>query len=1138
MTHKPAFWIAYAALALVCAAVAIRLFPLAIPVVNLDIKLSRAEAVEKAKAIATERRLAKPDARTAVRFAHDDSTQNYVELEGGGKPAFAALVAGDVYSPYWWDVRLFRPGDITETLIRLTPAGAPWGFVQKIPEAQVPEAPGALALEPAAARALAEERARVDWQVDFSAYRLLEQTQQKRTSGRIDHAFTYERTSGNLGDSRFRMRLTVAGDALIEVSRYVHVPESFERRFEELRSANNALAGAASLVAGVLYGLGGCVFGVLWLLRRHWLLWRPALAAGLVVGALLALASLASAPSAWFDYDTAQATSTFWIRLVGRAIMIAGVGGLGYALVFMAAEGLTRRAFPSHPQLWRLWSRDAAPTREVLGRTLGGVLFVPIGLALVAAFYYATNRWLGWWQPSESLTDPNVLGSAVPALTPIAISLQAGFMEESLFRAVPLALAALIGARFGRRTLAIAIAVVIQALVFGGAHANYPGFPYYSRLVELFVPATIWALIFLRFGLLPTVLLHALFDLTLFSIPLFLVDAPAGYVQQALIVVAALVPIAIVLARRVRTNAWRELPPALRNGGWHFAAQPAPEAASAHGPHADVAPWAVRFQRALPALGIAGIALWIAATPFRADVPGIGIGRAEAEAAADAALAQRGISLAAPWQRYAATKVAPDDGAQWLMHRFVFSEAGRDVYRTVVGSALAPPLWEIRYARFEGDVAERAEEWRVTITGDGALRQVRHALPEQRPGARLSRDEAHALAERALMTAFGRDVASVVDVGADERTLPARTDWAFTFGDPKAAVGPGGEARFVVTIAGDEVVGAGRYVHVPETWLRAERERDGRLTLLRFAIGGTVLAAAIAALIYAVVAWARARSDRRALVALVVIALVLSLAAAANAWPQAAIGLSTTEPLATQVSLAVLRRIAGALGGALLIGLIGGVAVHAASQRTAQPIAGRLPAWAAGVAAALLASGVGAALARIAPQTVPLWPDLGLVSLASPAVGALISGARTLLTIAVGLFLLVILERITDHWHRRRWLVALVLIAVLVATGLAAADPIATIARGIAGGLVLVAIVLGLLRYDGAAVPAFIATGGTLSFIEEAVRGGWPAAPLHALIAALAAAAVAWLATRYIVAARTVATTAATARRPGSPSTA
>ena len=58
-------------------------------------------------------------------------------------------------------------------------------------------------------------------------------------------------------DARFRVRLGVAGNRLTEVTHFGFIPQSFERRFEELRSSNNTIAGAASLAAGVLYGLGG-----------------------------------------------------------------------------------------------------------------------------------------------------------------------------------------------------------------------------------------------------------------------------------------------------------------------------------------------------------------------------------------------------------------------------------------------------------------------------------------------------------------------------------------------------------------------------------------------------------------------------------------------------------------------------------------------------------------------------------------------------------------------------------------------------------------------------------------------------------------------------------------------------------------
>ncbi len=1130
LTRRNAFWIAYAAAAAIALALAWRLFPLAIPLVELDVRLSRAEAIAKAEAIAARLSLAPADARAAVRFAHDETTQNYVELEGGGKRAFAALVAGDVYSPYRWEVRLFAPGETAEAVVRLRPDGEPIGFTRNVPETFVPADPAALALDRTAAQAQAERRAREDWGVDFGAYRLLEATEQTRTTGRVDHAFVYERTAGHLGDARFRLRVSVAGNVLTEVAPFVFVPESFERRFRELRSANNAIAGTADIAAVLLYGIGGCVLGVLWLARGRRLLWRPAVAAGFAVGALLGAASLADAPTAWFGYDTAQSVATFWLREAGQAAAITFAGGLLLSLVFMAAEGLSRRAYPAHPQLWRLWSRDAAPTRAVLGRTLGGYLFVPLALAFVAAFYYATNRWLGWWQPSEALTDPDILGSAVPALSPIAMSLQAGFMEECLFRAVPLSLAALVGQRFGHRTAAIVIAVIVQALVFAGAHANYPGFPAYSRLVELFVPAIVWALIFLRFGLLPTVLLHALFDLVLMSVPLFLIDAPGAMASRALAIAAGLVPLGVVLGRRVARGAWTELPDALRNGAW----QPSsPERAPPLAVHAavELPPWAARFQRALPLLGAAGVAVWVAATPFRADVPPLPLTRAQAETIADAALAARGVVLGPEWRRLSGVRLAPDNPVQWEGHVFAWREAGRDAYERLIGKTLPPPMWEVRYARFEGDVAARAEEWRITVDGRGAVRQIRHVLPEAAAGARLSREAALALAHRALREHFGLDPSALTEVGAEERQRQARADWTFTFAEPGVGVGADGEARVVVAIAGDEVAAYGRYIHVPETWERAERERAGRTLALRMVLAGVLGVAALVALVMAVIDWIHGRRDRRALVGITALVLALGAATTANAWPQAALELKTTEPLLVQVAQAVALSSVGVVVGALVLGLVAGVGVFAAVRAPPRALATRLPPWAAGVAAAGFVAGVGALAAAFIPRAAPLWPALGVEALALPWLGAGLAGARVLYGIVLALFLLHWTSRLTAGWQRRGWLVAVIAIALFATLGLSGArDAAVAGAAGALTGAAMIAAVYGLLRFDALTVPAFVATGAALDLVATVARKGYAAAFVDAAVAIAVVALCAWGATRFLAQRRAAA--AAPARPP------
>ncbi|MFO1399122.1 MAG: CPBP family intramembrane glutamic endopeptidase [Burkholderiales bacterium] len=1117
--RRPAFWLAYVALALACLALAWRLMPAAIPIVELDITMTRAQALAKGEALVAERKLAPAGSRSALVFNHDVVAQNYVELEGGGKAAFAALVAGNAYSPYWWDVRLFKPGAIEEALIRFRPDGALDGFTRVVAETYVRD-PATKALAPEAALALAREQATRDWNVDLTPFRLLDQAQHAQTTGRADHRFVFERDEPRLGEARVRLQLVVTGDELTQVQYFLHVPESFTRRFQEMRSANNTIAKLASLSAGVLYGIVGCILGALWLLRQHYLVWKAPLIAGLVVGAFLGAAVLANAQIAWFTWSSTQDESTFWVRQIGMAALAFVGGGLLLGEVFMASEGLVRRAFPTHPQLWRVWSRDAAGTAEIAGRTAGGYLFLPLELALIATFYYVTNRWLGWWQPSEQLTDPDILASALPALTPIGIALQAGIMEECVFRGVPLALGALIGARYRHRRLGIAIAFVLQAVIFGAAHANYPGFPAYSRLVELVVPSMLWAAIFLRYGLLPTILLHALFDLVLISIPLFLIDAPGAWVSRGLVIAAGLVPAAIVLVRRLQHGRWLALPAALRNAGWTAVVPPprpveAPRAAGVAGRPA------VALQRALPVLGVAGLVAWLLCTPLRADAPPLPQSRAQAEAAAVATLAARGVRLDPPWQVLSMPRSALADGNQREWHTFVWREGGPGVYRERIGAALAPPLWEVRFARFEGDLADRAEEWRVTLAGDGNVRQIAHRLPEGRAGAALDREDAKRLADDALRRELGVEPLALALRAADESQRPQRRDWLFAYADPSVPVGNGGEARVLAAVAGDEVTNVGRGIFVPEAWRRAEQESESRLHVARVGSVGFIVVAALAALMLAVFAWSRGRSDRRAFLRVSALVFVMVVLGAANNWPATAFQLQTAEPLANQLATSVLAPVAGGIAIALLFGLLAGVGAHYAREQVRVPLAGRLPAWAQGVAAALATTGLAAVLATLVPPALPLWPDLKASGTAWPLAAALIAGLSLVPGVAVALFLLSVLDRATHGWTRHRLVAALVVVMFGVASATVAGQPgPLAILEGVVEGVAAFAFVWLVLRFDLRSVPAFVATGQVLGAAKAAALLGTASGWIAFAVTSVAVTAVAWLVTRYVAAAR------------------
>ena len=70
------------------------------------------------------RLVASPHASARIAALDGDSeVQTYVELEAGGKEAFARMIRGDRYAPYTWRVRHFREHDAHETWIRVQPEG-------------------------------------------------------------------------------------------------------------------------------------------------------------------------------------------------------------------------------------------------------------------------------------------------------------------------------------------------------------------------------------------------------------------------------------------------------------------------------------------------------------------------------------------------------------------------------------------------------------------------------------------------------------------------------------------------------------------------------------------------------------------------------------------------------------------------------------------------------------------------------------------------------------------------------------------------------------------------------------------------------------------------------------------------------
>ena len=759
ISRTPLFWLIFTAVSILSAAFTYNYFSTTFPTVSIDLKMDRQTALEKAAELSRIYNWGPNNFQEIAAFNVEADTKNYIELEGGDREKLNEIIQEKYYSLYQWIVRHFQENNSNETLIYFTPEGTPYGFHEKLDQ----KAEGA-ALTAEQARNIAEQQAQTNWDIDFNDYELVEESQVTQPSKRIDHIFIYEKKNTTVGQAPYRLKLGVSGDTFTELTLDLKIPEGFTRRYEHMRSANNTIATAAQLFLALIYFLGGCILGLWLLLKKNYVLWKHPLFWGSFLGFLQAANSINQWPLHWFSYDTALSTGSFTANFLLQVFILFTLSSAMFTIIIAAAESLTRKAFGSHPQLWKVWSPQAAPTTEILGRTISGYLLPTIKLAYIIIFYFITQKYFGWWSPAETLMDPNTLSAYVPWFSSVSQALTAGFWEECMFRAVPLAGAALLGRRFGKEKLCIAIAFLVQALVFGAGHANYPAQPAYARVVELILSSCMFGYVYLRYGLLPSIITHFVYDAILMSLPIFISIAPGIWVQQSMAILATSIPVLILFYYRFLSGAWHSLPEKFYNFAWQaptIEKQPYTTQKTLH-----VTSIAQKLAVLLLVFGLSGFCLWGLCTKFNQDTTPISISRTEALSVAQQYARQENINLDNNWHAHSFIKSTPTASSS-----FIWQTAGKTLYHQLSNRYLMPPSWVIRYTQQNGDIEQRAEEYRFYITNSGSLYKLEHIVPENQSAPSLTEEDARSLAHNKIQQTYALSADKLKEISAESKKL-------------------------------------------------------------------------------------------------------------------------------------------------------------------------------------------------------------------------------------------------------------------------------------------------------------------------------------------------------------------------------
>ena len=815
MFNKKSTWITVVIISLLLGVTAYKIFPKAFPILNIKLEMSRDDANNLALQLSKKYSIGPVDNFQVSTFGVDGKAQNFIELDQGGSKKFIEILDNKYYEAYSWKVRHYEPGNANEAWFTFTPEGKIYGFHETLSDDLFIDN-----LNQDQALSFAISESNNNWNVNLSNYELVEKSQDKKPSNRIDHTFVYKRNDIDLGEGEYRLKLTVSGNKLTQVEHFIKIPETFNRKYEEMRSFNNTIANTASYALYILYFLGGVVGGLFILNRQRWLLWKTGIYWGIFIASVMLLSGLNFLPLSWLSYDTAVSVQNFMLQNILFSLINFIVMVIYLTLSFVAAESLTRKAFPHHIQFWKLWSKENAYTQEVVGQTLGGYLMIFFDLFFVISFYAITSNYFGWWTPAGTLFQPDMIATPFPWLSAVGMSLHAGFWEECLFRAVPLAGAALIGRKYGREKLFIGIGMVVQAIIFAAAHASYPSYPSYSRLIELIIPSFIFGFLYLRFGLLPAIISHFGYDAILFSIPIFASSASGILFDKFMVFFLIFIPVWVIIRSKISNKTFSSID----KSNFNSAFKPPKESKTKNVIKEKSSDLRINknYKKTIYFGAIAGLILLLTYRPSEYLNLDLEISRNKAIDLSRQYLEDNNINLDKNWTILTKLQNGKVDNPD----KYIWQNEDKNIYDLILGKYLDSYLWKIRYVKFEGNVNDKTEEYAVLINNDGSFNQIWHKIPENREGVRLNEEDSRTIALNHINNKFGLSSKDLTEISLIQSNLPNRDDWEYICNDETYDLKSDGQLRIKVNISGDEITSTYRYVHIPEEWSRNEEDKN------------------------------------------------------------------------------------------------------------------------------------------------------------------------------------------------------------------------------------------------------------------------------------------------------------------------
>ncbi|MBI5150129.1 MAG: CPBP family intramembrane metalloprotease [Candidatus Omnitrophica bacterium] len=493
--------------------------------------------------------------KTAVIFSSDGEADRYLQESVGFKGLIRFLRDQD-FDLFYWTIRFFREEDKEGYNVSVSSStGEIIGF-QHI-------------LDDDAARKSVEREEARRRAVDFLKERFRFDPDQYTVKGdvvtvldnRSDFGFNWQKkdvriqwsNDENAGTGKLVIGATISGDEILSFHKNsFSVPDQFNRHLAKSRDIGKILSGVVHLLS-----LGLFVSAIFFMIvRRNHLAMHTTkrFYFGLMIFSFF-LSSL-SVFNQWenvlFGYSAIGAFRMYLWHLAIQTLVNALFVSVIIFMPSLAGEALHYEVSRKNSAGALLhYLRSTFLSREMAGAILLGYAVCVVMLGIQAVVIHIGQRYWGVWLGHEWMA--NFSTAYWPFLAAFTLGFQASFSEELMFR--------LFGINFFKKILKNTfIAVLLSSLVWGFSHSHYPVFPMWFRGVEVTCLGIFLSWIYLRYGIIPAIVGHYLFDVFWHCAEyLFGVSTPFYLVSSlsVLCLPLALAVIAYVLNRKVEARPLR-----------------------------------------------------------------------------------------------------------------------------------------------------------------------------------------------------------------------------------------------------------------------------------------------------------------------------------------------------------------------------------------------------------------------------------------------------------------------------------------------------------------------------------------------------------------------------------------------------